>query len=73
MALEYKNHRSFPLRLPRFMHEQADLLARREGISLHAFIERAIGEKLSHVARSTAVADQRVRHTPMSQPAPHQF
>jgi len=49
MALEYKNRRSFPLRLSPFMCEQAGILAQREGISLHAFIVFAVLEKLSGV------------------------
>ncbi|HTB96594.1 MAG TPA: toxin-antitoxin system HicB family antitoxin [Terracidiphilus sp.] len=72
MSLEYKNHRSFPLRLPHSMHQQADLLARREGISLQAFIERAIGEKLNETARrSSSNLDQAQTREPVAQSAPN--
>ena len=50
MALEYKNRRSFPLRLPPTMRVQAGMLAGREGISLEQFIILAIDEKLSKLS-----------------------
>lgn len=54
MAMEYKNHRSFPLRLSPSMWQQADLLARRAGVSLHYFIVLAIVEKVKKAEASSA-------------------
>ncbi len=53
LAMEYKNRRSFPLRLPPSMRVQAGMLAERKGISLEQFIILAIDEKLSTLSRKS--------------------
>lgn len=55
MALEYKNHRAFPLRLSPFMSQQAELLAQRAGVSLHSFILLAVLEKLHKAGLAPAL------------------
>lgn len=70
MAMEYKNHRAFPLRLSPFMRQQADVLARRAGVSLQSFISLAIVEKLKKARIDTSSYDGSVvqASTPASRP-----
>jgi predicted HicB family RNase H-like nuclease len=49
------NHaKQFPLRLARSLREAANLIARREGISLNHFISLAIAEKVSRIGQVSA-------------------
>jgi predicted HicB family RNase H-like nuclease len=49
------NHaKQFPLRLARSLREAANLIARREGISLNHFISLAVAEKVSRIGQVSA-------------------
>lgn len=57
MPMEYKNLRSFPLRLSPFMQRQAEVLARRAGISLHHFIVLSVMEKLNRAGINSSAPE----------------
>lgn len=61
MAMEYKNHRAFPLRLSPSMRQEADVLAQRAGVSLHYFIVLAIVEKLKKDESPSASHHEKLR------------
>jgi predicted HicB family RNase H-like nuclease len=46
--------KQFPLRLARSLREAANLVARREGISLNHFISLAVAEKVSRIGQVSA-------------------
>ncbi len=46
--------KQFPLRLARSLREAANLIARREGISLNHFISLAVAEKVSRIGQVSA-------------------
>jgi predicted HicB family RNase H-like nuclease len=53
---EEKDHhaKQFPLRLARSLKEAANLMARREGISLNHFISLAVAEKVSRIGQDAS-------------------
>jgi len=58
MTLEYKDRQQFPLRLAPSLRERATELAFAEGISLTAFINSAIVEKINRMKAARLEKDQ---------------
>ena len=58
MTGDTKRPVSFPLRLPASTRMQADVLARKDGLSLNQFINLAVAEKIARLEFVAATAER---------------
>jgi len=56
---------SFPLRLSASTRQQANDLAKREGISLNHFISLAVAEKISRLEHDSFISQQKAQTKPV--------